>query len=160
MASFRLTRGAIEDLDAIWLHIYNDDPKAADAVEEEIRSACALLAESPLQGHLRRDLTKLFAFGPFPSTQTTWWFTIPMQDRSRFCVSCTVCAISSGYSNPEGFRHRWQTVSVIEKHDNHQDRSAKVRRLLLNDATEPPKVEPRPVPKITLFETEPSLVCR
>jgi plasmid stabilization system protein ParE len=59
MASFRLTREAIEDLDAIWLHIYKDDPKAADAVEEEIRSACALLAERPLQGHLRRDLTKL-----------------------------------------------------------------------------------------------------
>ena len=59
MASFRLTREAIEDLDAIWLHIYKDDPKAADSVEEEIRSACALLAERPLQGHLRRDLTKL-----------------------------------------------------------------------------------------------------
>jgi plasmid stabilization system protein ParE len=59
MASFRLTREAIEDLDAIQAHIYKDDPKAADAVEEEIRSACALLAERPLQGHLRRDLTKL-----------------------------------------------------------------------------------------------------
>jgi plasmid stabilization system protein ParE len=58
MASFRLTREAIEDLDAIWLHIYKDDPKAADSVEEEIRSACALLAGRPLQGHLRRDLTK------------------------------------------------------------------------------------------------------
>jgi plasmid stabilization system protein ParE len=59
MAFFRLTREAIEDLDAIWLHIYRSNPSAADAVEEEIRSACASLAESPLQGHLRRDLTKL-----------------------------------------------------------------------------------------------------
>jgi antitoxin ParD1/3/4 len=59
MASFQLTREAIEDLDAIWLHIYKSNPKAADAVEEEIRSGCASLAESPLQGHLRRDLTKL-----------------------------------------------------------------------------------------------------
>jgi len=59
MASFRLTRDAIDDLDAIWLHIYKSNPKAADAVEEEIRSACALLAENPLQGHLRRDLTEL-----------------------------------------------------------------------------------------------------
>jgi plasmid stabilization system protein ParE len=59
MASFRLTRNAVDDLDAIWLHIYEDNPEAADAVEEEIRSACALLAESPLQGHLRHDLTKL-----------------------------------------------------------------------------------------------------
>jgi plasmid stabilization system protein ParE len=59
MASFRLTRAAIDDLDAIWLHIYKSDPKAADAVEEGIRSACALLAKSPLPGHARRDLTKL-----------------------------------------------------------------------------------------------------
>jgi plasmid stabilization system protein ParE len=59
MASFRLTRDAIDDLDAIWLHICKSNPKAADAVEEEVRSACASLAESPLQGHLRRDLTKL-----------------------------------------------------------------------------------------------------
>jgi plasmid stabilization system protein ParE len=59
MASFRLTRDAIDDLDAIWLHIYESNPKAADAVEDEIRSACALIAEHPLQGHLRRDLTKL-----------------------------------------------------------------------------------------------------
>ena len=59
MASFRLTRDAIDDLDAIWLHIYQGNPKAADAVEEEIRSACTLLAERPLQGHLRRDLTDL-----------------------------------------------------------------------------------------------------
>ncbi len=59
MASFRFSRDAIDDLDAIWLHIYKNNPKAADAVEEEVRSACALLAESPLQGHLRRDLTEL-----------------------------------------------------------------------------------------------------
>jgi plasmid stabilization system protein ParE len=58
MAAFRLTRNAIEDLDAIWLHIYKSNPTAADAAEEEIRSACDLLAENPLQGHLRRDLTK------------------------------------------------------------------------------------------------------
>jgi plasmid stabilization system protein ParE len=59
MASFRLTRDAIDDLDAIWLHIYKSNPTVADAVEQEIRSACALVAESPLQGHLRRDLTML-----------------------------------------------------------------------------------------------------
>ena len=39
MASFQLTREAIDDLDAIWLHIYKSNPTAADAVEEEIRSA-------------------------------------------------------------------------------------------------------------------------
>ena len=58
MASFRLTREAIDDVDAIWLHIYPINPEAADAIEEEVRSACRLLAERPLQGHRRRDLTR------------------------------------------------------------------------------------------------------
>lgn len=58
MASFRLTREGIDDVDAIWLRIYEDNPNAADAVDEEIRSACSMLAENPLQGHLRRDLTQ------------------------------------------------------------------------------------------------------
>jgi plasmid stabilization system protein ParE len=55
MASFRLTREAIDDLDAIWLNIYPSNPEAADAVEEEIRSACRMRAENPFQGHRRRD---------------------------------------------------------------------------------------------------------
>lgn len=59
MAPFRLTPAAIEDLDAIWLYIYRDNPAAADAVEGEIKSACALLARKPLLGHTRRDLTDL-----------------------------------------------------------------------------------------------------
>lgn len=59
MASFRLTPDAIDDLDAIWLYIYKDNPSAADAVEDEIRSACAMLAEGPLRGHQRKDISKL-----------------------------------------------------------------------------------------------------
>ena len=73
MASFRLTREAVDDLDANWLHIYPSNPEAADAVEDEIRSACRMLAENPLQGHRRRDLTKrpISSSGRFPSTRTT-----------------------------------------------------------------------------------------
>ena len=59
MAPFRLTPAAIDDLDAIWSFILKDNPDAADAVEEEIKSACSLLAKGPLQGHVRRGLTKL-----------------------------------------------------------------------------------------------------
>ena len=54
MASFRLTPDAIDDLDAIWVYIDKDNPLAADAVEEEIRSACAMLAEGPKRGRERR----------------------------------------------------------------------------------------------------------
>lgn len=59
MASFRLTPDAIDDLDAIWSFISQDNPDAADAVEAEIKAACSFLAGGPLIGHVRRDLTKL-----------------------------------------------------------------------------------------------------
>ena len=59
MASFRLTPDAMDDLDAIWSFISRDNPNAANAVEEEIKAACTFLAEGPLKGHVRRDLTKL-----------------------------------------------------------------------------------------------------
>ena len=59
MTSFRLTPDALEDLDAIWLYIHKHNPAAADTVEDEIRAACAMLADGPLRGHPRPDLTKL-----------------------------------------------------------------------------------------------------
>ena len=59
MVRFRLTPDAIDDLEAIWSFIFKDNPDAADAVEEEIRSACAMLAKRPLMGRVRRDLTML-----------------------------------------------------------------------------------------------------
>jgi plasmid stabilization system protein ParE len=49
MTSFRLTPDAIDDLEAIWLFIFKDNPDAADAVEEEIRSACAMLVPKLLR---------------------------------------------------------------------------------------------------------------
>ena len=59
MASFRLTPDAIDDVDTIWRFIFKDNSAAADAVEEEIKSACALLAREPYRGHVRSDLTRL-----------------------------------------------------------------------------------------------------
>ena len=59
MPSFRLTPDAIDDIDAIWLYISKDNTAAADAVEDAIRSACAMLAEAPLKGHQRQDITSL-----------------------------------------------------------------------------------------------------
>ena len=58
MPAFRLTPDAIDDLDAIWSFIFVDNPEAADAVEHEVRSACAMLAKEPL-GRVRPDLTAL-----------------------------------------------------------------------------------------------------
>ncbi len=59
MAAYRLTPDAFDDIDAIWSFISLDNPEAAYSVEEEIAAACAWLAEGPLRGHFRRDLTKL-----------------------------------------------------------------------------------------------------
>ncbi len=59
MASFRLTPDAIDDLEAIWSFIFKDNPEAADAVEEEIRSTCAMLAKEPLMGRVRPEVTTL-----------------------------------------------------------------------------------------------------
>jgi plasmid stabilization system protein ParE len=102
MASFQLTREAIDDLDAIWLHIHKSNPTAADAVEEEIRSACASLAASPLQGHLRRELTKLpVRFWTLPKYPNYMVVYNPDARPLAFYASCTACAISSGCSNPE-----------------------------------------------------------
>jgi antitoxin ParD1/3/4 len=59
MAACRFTPDAVDDIDAIWSFIAQDNPEAAYSVEEEIAAACAWLAERPLRGHVRRDLTKL-----------------------------------------------------------------------------------------------------
>ncbi len=59
MAAFRLTPAAIDDLDEIWSFIFRDDPRAADAVEREIRSSLVMLAKMPLSGRERPELTKL-----------------------------------------------------------------------------------------------------
>jgi len=52
MSNFRFTPDAIDDLDAIWLPIYRDNPAAADAVENEIRAACEMLEISHVSHRL------------------------------------------------------------------------------------------------------------
>jgi plasmid stabilization system protein ParE len=58
-APFRITPQAIEDLDAIWRFIAEDQPDAADRVEMEIIATCRRLAKHPLMGTKRRDITAL-----------------------------------------------------------------------------------------------------
>jgi plasmid stabilization system protein ParE len=59
MSSYRFTPQAIDDLFEIWSYIATDDVDAADHVEEAIHVACAFLANSPLAGRVRDDLTPL-----------------------------------------------------------------------------------------------------
>ena len=59
MSRYRLTPKAKSDLRSIWSYIAADNIEAANRVEGAIYDACAFLANSPLRGHPRKDLTKL-----------------------------------------------------------------------------------------------------
>jgi antitoxin ParD1/3/4 len=58
-APFQFTPQAIEDLDAIWWFIAQDNSDAADRVETEIMETCRRLAKHPLMGTRRQDVTPL-----------------------------------------------------------------------------------------------------
>jgi plasmid stabilization system protein ParE len=57
--SFRFTPQAIDDLFEIWNYIARDNLDAADRVESAVYEACALIADAPLRGQVREDLTAL-----------------------------------------------------------------------------------------------------
>lgn len=57
MSDVLFSRAAQNDLQDIWLYIAENDPSAADALEEDIRAEIRQLAALPSLGHRRRDLT-------------------------------------------------------------------------------------------------------
>lgn len=59
MSRYQFTPQAVDDLFDIWSFIAQDNPEAADRVEREIFRACDLLADSPLAGQMRKNLTSL-----------------------------------------------------------------------------------------------------
>jgi plasmid stabilization system protein ParE len=59
MTGFRFTPQALDDLFDIWNYIAQDNPEAADRVEQAIYNACKLLARSPPAGAVRKDLSLL-----------------------------------------------------------------------------------------------------
>lgn len=59
MTRYRFTPQARDDLFEIWSYIAQDNPQAADRVENSIYEACELLVDSPLAGTTRKDLTSL-----------------------------------------------------------------------------------------------------
>jgi plasmid stabilization system protein ParE len=54
---FRFTPQAADDLFEIWSYIAGDDPGAANRVEKAILDACSFLADAPLSGRIRAELT-------------------------------------------------------------------------------------------------------
>ena len=57
MSGYALTPLAKADVFAIWSHIADDNEDAANRVEQAIYRACAFVAEAPMRGHSRPDLT-------------------------------------------------------------------------------------------------------
>jgi plasmid stabilization system protein ParE len=57
MSVYALTPLAKADIFNIWSYIANDSEAAADRVEQAIYDACAFVAEAPMRGHSRTDLT-------------------------------------------------------------------------------------------------------
>ena len=58
-ARFQLTPQAIDDLDAVWWTIAEDNRDAAERVETEILATCQRLAKHPRMGAKRQDITGL-----------------------------------------------------------------------------------------------------
>ena len=59
MSGYQFTPQAVADLFDIWSFIAQDNPVAADQVEDEVFRACDFLADSPLAGRMRKELTPL-----------------------------------------------------------------------------------------------------
>jgi plasmid stabilization system protein ParE len=71
MSRYQLTSAAFDDLFDVWSFIAQDSPAAADRVEQAIYRACERLAETPLIGSVRTDLTPLpvrfWVLTPYPN---------------------------------------------------------------------------------------------
>jgi plasmid stabilization system protein ParE len=57
MSTYALTPLAKTDIFEIWSYIAEDSENAADRVEQAVYDACAFIAEAPMRGHSRPDLT-------------------------------------------------------------------------------------------------------
>src|SRR5437763_106286 len=57
MSGYLFTPLAKADVFDIWSYIAEDSESAADRVEQAIHDTCAFLAEGPMGGHTRPDLT-------------------------------------------------------------------------------------------------------
>jgi plasmid stabilization system protein ParE len=59
MSKYRVTPQALDDLFEIWTYIAQENSAAAYLIEDATYLACEFLAQNPLAGHTRKDLTPL-----------------------------------------------------------------------------------------------------
>jgi plasmid stabilization system protein ParE len=77
MSGYALTPLAKRDIFAIWSFIAQHSELAADRVEGAIFQACSFVAESPLRGHTRADLTsnplRFWTLPRYPNYTIVYW---------------------------------------------------------------------------------------
>ncbi len=76
MSAYVLTPLAKADIFNIWCYIAAGSEDAADRVEQAIYAACALVAEAPMRGHSRLDLT----------TRSVRFWTLHPLPKLRHCL--------------------------------------------------------------------------
>jgi plasmid stabilization system protein ParE len=59
MSRYQFTPQAVDDLFEIWSYVARDSVGAANRLEAAVHTACAFLAEGPLRGSTREDITRL-----------------------------------------------------------------------------------------------------
>ena len=59
MSRYEFTPQAVDDLFEIWSYIARDSLQAANRVEAAVYNACTFLAEGPLRGRTREEITQL-----------------------------------------------------------------------------------------------------
>jgi plasmid stabilization system protein ParE len=59
MSRYQFTPQAADDLFEIWSYIAPDNVRATNRLEAAIHNACAFLADGPLRGRTREDITQL-----------------------------------------------------------------------------------------------------
>jgi plasmid stabilization system protein ParE len=59
MSRYQFTPQAVDDLFEIWSYIARDSVGAANRVEVAVHNACAFLADGPLRGRTREEITPL-----------------------------------------------------------------------------------------------------
>jgi plasmid stabilization system protein ParE len=84
MTAYVLTPLAKADIFDIWSYIAENSESAADRVEQAIYDACLFLAEGPLRGHTRPDLTlrplRFWTLNRYPNYTVVYRpYTAPLQ---------------------------------------------------------------------------------
>jgi plasmid stabilization system protein ParE len=84
MSPYALTPLAKTDIFHIWSYIADNSVDAADRVEQAIYEACAFVAEAPLRGHSRPDITtrslRFWALTRYPNYTVVYRpETVPLQ---------------------------------------------------------------------------------